>query len=86
MKTITKEKMDIIHKKHQKAKKDFKNRCFLVIETLVGGDIVNNDIEKLKSDIYEIAHIGIGVCGNEHKDWVDKTDKLFKAFEKGGLI
>ncbi len=80
---ITKKEMDAIRKK---AKKDFKNRCFMVIETLVGGDIVSDDIEKLKDDIYEIAHIGIGDCNNKHENWVVNTERLFKLFEKGGLI
>jgi len=74
-----------IRKKHRLAKKEFKNRCFFVIETLVGGDIESNDIEKLKSDIYEIAHIGTETCGNKHEGWVENMEKLFKAFEKGGL-
>ncbi len=85
MTTTTKEEMDEIKAKSKEAKKDFKNRCFLVIETLVGDDIVSDDIEKLKDDIYQIAHIGIGNC-NVHKDWVENTEKLFKAFKKGGLI
>ena len=83
---ITKEEMQKIHDKHAEAKKDFKNRCFMVIETLVGGDIEYTDIEKLKTDIYEIAHIGSQTCGNEHTDWVNNMEKLFKAFEEGGLI
>ena len=86
MEMITKEKINIIREKTEEAKKDFKNRCFMVIETFVGGDIVSNDIEKLKNDIYEIAHIGIGDCSNKHKDWVSNTEQLFKAFEKGGLL
>ena len=82
---ITKEQMDVIHKKHEEAKRDFKNRCFFVIGTLVGRDIKYADIEKLKTDIYRKAHIGTQTCGNEHKDWVDNMEKLFKTFEEGGL-
>ncbi len=83
---VTKEEMDIILKGDEEAKRDFKNRCFMVIGALVRGDIVNDDIEKLKNDIYEIAHIGIGTCGNKHEDWAANMEKLFKAFEKGGLL
>ncbi len=89
---ITKKEMDAMRKKSKKskkskeAKKDFKNRCFMVIETLVGGDIVSDDIEKLKDDIYEIAHIGIGDCNNKHENCVVNTERLFKSFEKGGFI
>jgi len=85
MKTIDEKMMKKIHKKHQIAKKDFKNRCFFVLETLAGGDIVCEDIEKLKTDVYQIAHIGTQTCGNKHEDWVANMEKLFKAFEKGGL-
>ena len=52
----------------------------------MGEDIVCNDIEKLKTDIYKIAHIGLQTCENKHEDWVENMEKLFKAFEKGGLI
>ena len=83
---ITKEEMDKIQAKGKEAKRDFKNRCFLVIETLVGGDIECDDLEKLKDEIYEIAHIGVGTCNNKHEDWVANMEKLFKAFEKGGLV
>ena len=83
---ITKEQMEQIQEKHKEAKKDFKNRCFFVIEALVSGDIEYSDIEKLKSDIYEIAHVGCGTCNNEHKEWVENTERLFNAFEEGGLI
>jgi len=83
---ITKEEMQKIQDKHTEAKKDFKNRCFLVIETLVGGDIEYTDIEKLKTDIYEIAHIGAQTCGNKHTDWVANMEKLFTSFEQCGLI
>lgn len=78
------EEIKKIQKRSKKVKKNFKNRCFLVIETLVGGDIIYNDVEKLKSDIYKIAHIGIQTC--EHKDWADDMERLFKHFEKSGLI
>lgn len=83
---LDKKRMDEIKKTHNKAKKDFKNRCLMVIETLCGEDIISNDIDKLKSDIYQIAHVALGTCANEHKDWVNETEKLFNAFEKGGLI
>jgi len=83
---MNKEQMQRIHDRHTEAKKDFKNRCFMVIETLVGGDIEYTDIEKLKTDIYEIAHIGMQTCGNEHTNWIANMEKLFKAFEDGGLI
>ena len=83
---ITKEQMDIISKKHIEAKKDFKNRCFFLIEVLVGGDINYKDEEKLKEDIYKIAHIGTGTCGNKHEDWVEEMEKMFLKFENNGLL
>ena len=83
---VTKEDIERIKERANEAKKDFKNRCFLVIETLVGDDMVCNDIEKLKEDVYKIAHIGVQTCENEHKDWVKETEELFIAFEKNGLI
>ena len=83
---ITKEDMERIKAKSDESKKDFKNRALMVIEILVGGDIVYKDIERMKLDIYEIAHVALGTCGNEHQDWRDKVEKLFKAFEKDGLI
>lgn len=70
--------------RHDKAKKNFKNRALLVIETLCADDIVWTD--QNRTDIYEIAHVALGTCSNPHKDWVKKTENLFLAFEKGGLI
>lgn len=82
----TKEQVEEIQNRHAEAKKDFKNRCFMVIETLVSGDIEYTSIEKLKTDIYEIAHVGCGTCGNKHEEWVENTEALFKSFEDGGLL
>ena len=83
---ITKEQMKIISKKHIEAKKDFKNRCFFLIEVLVAGDIIYNDTEKLKDNIYKIAHIGTGTCGNKHEDWIDEVEAMFVEFENNGLL
>ena len=83
---ITKEQMNIISKKHTEAKEDFKNRCFFLIEALVGGDIVCDDTEKLKEDICKIAHIGTGTCENPHEDWVEEMEAMFAKFEKDGLL
>lgn len=83
---FTTDRLDEIKKRGEEAKKDFKNRCLLVIETLVDMDIKYNDIEKLKEDIYKIAHIGLQTCGNKHEDWVEEMEKLFHHFENDGLI
>ena len=83
---ITKEKVEKLQKKHQEAKKDFKNRCFMVIEVLLGGDIVYDNTETLKNDIYKIAHVGSGTCDNEHSDWIKMVEDLFKSFEQAGFI
>ena len=83
---ITKEQMNIISKKHIEAKKDFKNRCFFLIEALVSGDIIYADIEKIEEDIYKIAHIGTGTCENPHEDWVEEVEKMFLKFENNGLL
>jgi hypothetical protein len=82
----TKEDMERIEAKSAELKKDFKNRALMVIETLVGEDIIWDDIDKLKSDIYKIAHAALGDCTNEHLDWRDETEKQFRAFEEAGLI
>ena len=79
-----KAKLEKIHKRGEKAKKSFKNRALLVIETLCGNDITWTDQNRI--DIYEIAHVALGTCSNPHEDWVKKTEDLFTAFEKGGLI
>ena len=81
---LTKEDMDRIKAESDESKKDFKNRALMVIETLCGDDIIWSD--KNRADIYEIAHVALGTCSNEHTDWREKTEKLFSAFEKGGLI
>lgn len=86
MNLISKEEMDIISNKHSQAKKDFKNKCFFLIETLVSGDIIYNNIEKLKEDICMIAHVGSESCGNKHEDWVEETEKMFIKFEQEGLL
>lgn len=88
MNSIGKEKQLLkeIHARHEESKKDFKNRCLIVIETLVGGDIEYDDIEKLKADIYEVAHVALHTCPNEHNDWKSNVERLFGAFEKDGLI
>ena len=78
------EELKEIRRKRDEAKKDFKNRALMVIETLVEGDIVYEDMEKLKSDIFRIAHSAVGTC--VHPDWDAETEKLFKEFEKAGLI
>ena len=83
---ITKEDMERIKAKSDESKKDFKNRALMVIEILVGGDIVYKDIERMKLDIYEITHVALGTCENEHQDWREKVEKYFKAFEKDGWI
>jgi len=86
MNLISKEQMNIISKKHTEAKKDFKNRCFFLIEAIVGGDIIYNDTEKLKDNIYKIAHIGAGTCENKHEDWIEEIEKMFERFENNGLL
>ena len=78
--------MERIKAESDKSKKQFKNRALMVIETLVGGDINYGNIETMKIDIYETAHVALGDCKNEHLDWRDKVEKHFKAFEKAGLI
>ena len=83
---ITKEQMEVISAKHLEAKKDFKNRCFFLIEALVSGDIIYDNVEKLKADIYKIAHLGAGTCENEHEDWVDEVEEMFLKFENNGLL
>ena len=83
---ITKERMQLIRETSAEAKKDFRNRALMVIETLVGDDLVYNDIEKLKSDIYRVAHCAITPKICEHPDWVKETEELFTTFEKEGLI
>lgn len=80
----TKDDMERIKARTDESKKDFKNRALMVIETLVGGDIIWKD--SYKSEIYEIAHVALGDCPNEHLDWRENTEKLFKSFEDGGLI
>jgi len=84
MSLATKEDMERIRLEYLDYKKDPKNRALIVIQTLCGGDIEYADIEKFKTDIYKIAHSAIGNC--PHADWVEETEKLFNAFEKGGLI
>lgn len=79
----TKKQLDDTVEKRFEAEKDFKNRAFMVIETLCMPDIVCDDIEKLKGDIYMIAHSAIGNC--DHPDWVEKTEKMFNDFRKHGL-
>ena len=86
MKLTDKETMDKISANHQEAKKHFHNRALLVIETLCGGDIVSKDIDKLKDEIYGIAHCAIKPTTCEHEDWIEETEKMFKSFEKAGLI
>ena len=86
MKLIDKEQMDIIRKKHSEAKKDFKNRCFFLIEALVSGDIIYADIEKIEEDICKIAHVGTGTCENPHEDWIEDVEKMFLKFEQNGLL
>lgn len=83
---MTQKEIKEIQDRRTEAKKDFKNRCFMVIEALVSGDIEYTSVDKLKSDIYEIAHVGCGTCGNGHEEWVKNTERLFKAFEDGGLL
>ena len=80
------EKMEKIAKKHKNAQKYFKNRALMVIETLCMGDIVYTDIEKLQSDIYEIAHSAINICDGKHENWRENTENTFKEFKKLGLI
>lgn len=81
-----KESLHKIQEVQKIAERDKRNRALMVIETLCGGDIVTGDIEKLKEDIYKIAHSAIEPKTCEHEDWVNKTEKLFEAFKKGGLL
>ena len=83
---ITKERMNAIQEKHKEAKKDFKNRCFFLIEALVSGDIIYADIEKIEEDICKIAHVGAGTCENKHEDWIDEVEAMFVEFENNGLL
>lgn len=78
--------IDIINKRHTEAKKDFKNRCFLIIEALVSENIFYNDVEELKTEIYKIAHVGLGTCRIDHQNWKDEIEKMFVEFENKGLI
>ncbi|MFH2029081.1 MAG: hypothetical protein ABIJ40_00465 [Bacteroidota bacterium] len=86
MNLISKEQMDVISAKHLEAKKDFKNRCFFLIEALVSGDIIYANIEKIEEDICKIAHIGTGTCENPHEDWVEEVEAMFVKFENNGLL
>ena len=80
------ERLKEITQRATASKKDFKNRCLMVIQTLVGGDIEYEDIEQLKTDIYTIAHIALGTCENKHEDWIEETENMFKKFETMGLL
>ena len=81
----TKEQMDDITVRHMKAERYFKNRALMVIETLCGDDIVTEDIKKLKSDIYKIAHVATGTCPNEHPAWRKEVNEMYKEFKKHGI-
>ena len=80
------DRLKAVTQRETASKKDFKNRCLMVIQTLVGGDIVYEDIEQLKTEIYTIAHIALGTCENKHEDWIEETENMFKKFEKMGLL
>ena len=82
----TTEDLKKIHQTHLEAEKDFRNRALMVIETLCGGDIVEKDITKLKSQIYQIAHSAITPKTCEHPDWCQETENLYSDFKNCGLI
>lgn len=82
----TKEDLDGIRSNRDEAEKDFKNRALIVIETLCGDDIIINDIEELKSKIYQIAHSAISPRSCKHNDWVNETENMFKALKKSEII
>lgn len=79
----TKKDMKRIKQKFDELKKDPKNRALLVIQTLCGGDVVCADLE---NTIYTISTAALFPDNPVYKDWNEKTEKLFKSFEKDGLI
>lgn len=80
------ERLKAVTQRATTSKKDFKNRCLMVIQTLVSGDMVYEDIEQLKTEIYTVAHIALGTCENKHEDWIKETENMFKKFETMGLL
>jgi hypothetical protein len=83
---IDKDTIDNIRTVNEEAKKDPRNRALMVIETLCGEDFIYTDIEKLRSDIYRIAHSGIVPRTCNHDSWVEETEKLFERFAKEGML
>jgi len=79
----TKKDMEKIKQEFEELKKDPKNRALLVIQTLCNGDIV---CAYLENTIYTISTAALFPDNPVYKDWNEKTEKLFNALEKDGLI
>lgn len=68
------------------SKLDFKTKALLVIEQLCCDDIMNTDINKLKKEIFRIAHSATRQCNNKHREWVKHTIELYKEFKKNDML
>lgn len=59
---------------------DIKTKALLVIEAL---ELMQN---KQDSIYYRMAHVGLGQCGNSHKEWARELDGYYEWAKKRGLI
>jgi len=65
---------------------NFKDKCLIVIQTLVSGDFIKTDPIKLNDRIYRAAHVGLGDCDVDHQIWIDEVNQDYEAFKKLNMI
>jgi hypothetical protein len=61
---------------------DLRDKALLVIEVLCEEDLKWKNAEEIRGLIYKIAHSARTDKTCQHKDWVEETEKLFKAFQE----
>ena len=71
-----KNELERIRQREADAVKDPRVKALRVIDMLTCNDEFEND--KLLRGMYKVAHSASGICDNEHEDWRQETNKLYK--------